>query len=333
MTASAWIAGREATGEAAIAAIAARLSACANPLIAGLVTDIAGAEAAHDLAQTLGAVLDHRESGPLLADLDVMRGGGWLVTTPLEARAMADCVVLVGATPPDFPLASPPFAPGRARSVFRLTGEDLALRLGRLRATLIGRRVSVPAELTAIAQALQAARYAVICWSAGELPPLAIEMLCQIIEDLNATTRCFGLPMPPPGNAAGVAQALAWKSGFPTRIGFARGRAEHDPWRFDAARMIAAEETDGVLWIGDGAPAVPAGMFLAVLAPERAAAAHAEIVIPTAAPGLNTDAIMFDPMIGALRFQRASAPQSGVSPPAVILEAIAALCARGGVPC
>ncbi len=332
MTASAWIAGREATGEAAIAAIAARLSACANPLIAGLITDIAGAEAAHDLAQRLGAVLDHRDSAAVLADLDVMRGGGWLVTTPLEARAMADCVVLVGTTPADFPPTSPSFAPERTRSIFRLTAADLLPRLGLLRAILAGRRVSAPADLTTIADSLRAAHYAVISWSGSEISPLAIEMLCQIIEDLDHTTRCFGLPLPPPGNAAGVAQALAWKSGFPTRIGFARGRAEHDPWRFDAARMIAAEETDGVLWIGDGAPAVLAGMFLAVLAPENSDTGNAEIVIPTAAPGLNMDAIMFDPMIGALRFQRASAPESGLSPPAVILDAIAALCGQA-VPC
>lgn len=326
MTAEAWIAGREATRGAAIAAIARRLVASANPLVAGLATDIAGAEAAHDLAQRLGAVLDHRHSPAALADLAVMRESGWLVTTPMEARAMADCVVLVGTTPPDLPHSPPPFAPERARRVFRLAGEDMMLRLGLLRAMLAGRRIAADADLTTIAQALRAARYAVICWSAADISPLAIEMLCRLIEDLNDTTRCFGLPTPAPGNAAGVAQALAWKSGFPFRLGYARGRAEHDPWRFDAARMIAAHETDGVLWIGDEAPSVPAGMFLAVLAPEGSDTGNAEIVISTATPGRDADAILFDPMIGALRFQRAAVPQNTLSPPAATLEAIAALC-------
>ncbi len=333
MTALAWIAGRETARDAAIAAIAERLVASANPLIAGLATDIAGAEAAHDLARHVGAVLDHRDSPTLLADLDAMRSHGWLVTTPLEARAMADCVVLVGTAAADFPLSPPPFAPERARRVFRLTDETIPRTLGLLRATLAGRRITVPDDLAAIAQALRAARYAVIAWSAAELPPLAIEMLCHIIEDLNETTRCFGLPTPPPGNASGVAQALAWKSGLPTRIGFARGRPEHDPWRFDAARMIAARETDCVLWIGDGAPLVPAGMFLAALAPDDLGPGQAEIVIRTATPGRDSDAILFDPMIGALRFQRATAPQSALSPPAAILDAIAARCDRAVAAC
>jgi formylmethanofuran dehydrogenase subunit B len=327
------IAGREVTRAAAIAAIAERLRASVNPLIAGLATDIAGAEAAHDLAQQIGAVLDHRRSPAALADLAVMRESGWLVTTPLEARAMADCVVLVGATPPDFPRSPPPFAPERARQVFRLAGDDLLLRLGLLRATLAGRPIAADANLTAIAAALRAARYAVISWSAAEIAPLAIEMLCQTIEDLNGTTRCFGLPTPAPDNAAGVLQALAWKSGFPFRLGYARGRAEHDPWRFDGARMIEAREADCVLWVGDEAPRVPAGMFLAVLAPAGGDAGNAEIVISVATPGRDADTILFDPAIGALRFQPATDSRNTLPTSADILTAIAAQANREAVSC
>ncbi len=322
--AKAVIAGREVAQEAAIAALAERLGASTHPLIAGLATDIAGAEAAHDLAHHLGAVLDHGAAEAVLADLGVMRGPGWLVTTPLEARAMADCVLLIGEIPADFPATPPPFAPDRARRVLRLAGGDLTRRVGVLRARIAGRRIAADADILAAADALRAAKYGVIVWSASEIAPLAIEMLSGLIADLNDTTRCFGLSIPAPGNAAGVIQALAWKSGFPIRLGYARGRAEHDPWRFAAARMIAAGETDAVLWIGDDAPKVPAGIFLAVLAPEESRALDADIVIPMAVPGRDCDGILFDAALGALRFQRASAPRPHLLRPADLLDAIAA---------
>ena len=36
-------------------------------------------------------------------------------------------------------------------------------------------------------------------------------------------------------------------TGWPMRTGFVGGRADHDPWRFDADRLAASREADGIL--------------------------------------------------------------------------------------
>ena len=76
-----------------------------------------------------------------------------------------------------------------------------------------------------------------------------IEMLFGLIDDLNAHTRFTGLPLAPGDNAAGVMQACGWMTGFPMRTGFGRGYPEHDPWRFDATRLVESGEADCALWI------------------------------------------------------------------------------------
>ena len=60
-------------------------------------------------------------------------------------------------------------------------------------------------------------------WSAANLDVLAIEMLCGLVQDLNAQTRFTGLPLAAGDNALGVLQACGWMTGFPMRTGFGRG--------------------------------------------------------------------------------------------------------------
>ena len=120
--------------------------------------------------------------------------------------------------------------------------DELPALLAALRARVAGRPVDhspVAAKtLDALAADLQAARFGVAVWSATELDALVIEMLCGLVDDLNARTRFSGLAVPPPDNAAGVLQVCGWMTGLPMRTGFGRGRPEHDPWRFDAARLV-----------------------------------------------------------------------------------------------
>src|SRR5579875_2916137 len=153
--------------------------------------------------------------------------------------------------------------------------------------------------------ALRNAQFGVVIFSAGELDALALEMLAGMIEDLNAKTRFFALPIPAPGNAVGVVHALAAQSGYPVRIGFARGEAEHDPWRFDAARMAASGETDLVLWIGERLPEWAEKVRLMALVPEGAALAPMpEVVLFAGKPGSDHDAVLYDPELGTLAFRR-----------------------------
>src|SRR5579871_4500028 len=270
------IGGKPAALELALAEAAKLLAASRHPLVTGLGTDIAGARAAISLAERIGAVVDHMSSETLLRDLTVLREAGMMLTTPNEARLRADTLLLVATAP----TLSPPFAgeSGPQRAIVRLcpdrgaeptSGEtrigrgadQLPTLLAALRARVAGRPVGktgVPAKaIDDVAGRLKAARFGVAVWPAADLDPLAIEMLCGLVADLNAHTRFTGFSLAPGDNAIGVLQVCGWMTGFPMRTGFGRGYPEHDPWRFDGARMVAAEEADCVLWVSAYRPALP----------------------------------------------------------------------------
>src|SRR6185437_7629495 len=67
-----------------------------------------------------------------------------------------------------------------------------------------------------------------------------------------------GLPLAPADNAAAVLQASGWMTGLPPRPGFARGAGEHDPWRFDAVRLVESGEADCAVWISAWSATTPA---------------------------------------------------------------------------
>jgi formylmethanofuran dehydrogenase subunit B len=344
-----------ADNDRAVTRAAALLGASRNAVVAGLGTDIAGAEAAIALARRIGAAFDHAASAAALADLAVMRETGWMVCTPTQARAWADVVLLVGPglamAWPDYAArlalaAPPPLAPGRPRRVLRLCpGAEpspldacetiggppgqLPAMLGLVRATLAGRPVAAPGPgIAALAEALREARYGVAVWSAASLDSLAIEMLCGIIDDLNATTRFAGLPLPGAGNVAGVVQAGAWCCGFPPRTGFGRGAPEHDPWRFDAARMVASGEADAVLWISAFAPTPPPWArklpTVALVAPGTSFAVPPEVAITVGRPGRDHDAVLHDPRLGTLAAHEAIAANAALPTVAAVLGHIMA---------
>ncbi|HEX5510017.1 MAG TPA: tungsten formylmethanofuran dehydrogenase [Pseudolabrys sp.] len=286
--AGAWIKGKTATLEAATNEAAKLLRASRMPLIAGLGTDVAGARAAIALARKIGAVIDHMHSTALLRDLDVMRESGMMITTPNEARLRADLLLLVGPglveAWPEIPkrLFERPGTRTKRRIVWLCPGQsgadiaarwkidvigenpaDLPVMLSalRVRARIAGNPVASKAphwqKIDALASELAQARFGVAVWSALQHDELTIEMLCGLVKDLNATTRFSSLPLAPPDNAAAVQQVSGWITGFPVRTGFGRGYPEHDPWRFDAVRLVDSGETDCALWISAFRPVAP----------------------------------------------------------------------------
>ena len=106
--AEASVGGRAVPLHEAIAAAADLLGRSRCAVFGGLATDIAGGEAAVILARAIGGAIDHMHADAALRDLDVMRQAGWIVTTPLQARARADVLLLVG---PGLPDAWPDFEP------------------------------------------------------------------------------------------------------------------------------------------------------------------------------------------------------------------------------
>ncbi len=339
---------------------AARLLAAARfPLIAGLGADAAGARAAILLAERLRGAYDHLASEAILADLDVMRSFAMFTTTPNEARLRADVVLLVG---PGLPAQSPVlferlalekgvhFQNGAPRKIVWLgpkggegkidgaevetlsaTREALPLILAALRARVGGRPVAlsptVAKKIDGVAETLKAARFGVAVWSGSSVDTLVVEALQGLLSDLNATTRFTGVPIGARSGAAGVTQLSGWMTGFPPRTGFGRGYPEHDPWRFEAKRLVESHETDAVLWIsaydGEAPPWKSEAAKLVTLAPKGAKPGRG-LHIEIGRPGEDHDSLEFSQAIAAFALTKARAPSGAPS----VASAIAAIDAR-----
>jgi formylmethanofuran dehydrogenase subunit B len=349
--AAASIDGAPASLDDAAAAAARLLARSGQPLIAGLGADIDGARAAIALGQRVGGVVEHMHSAALLRDLDCLRETGVMLTTPGEARVRADVVLLVGdglaQTWPHLSerLLRPPakpegvdvtrriiwLAPDAAATIPGFDGNievfagglgaTLAANLAALRARVKGRPVAqtqIPlAALDALAGVVRSAHFGVAVWTAASLGALEIEMLNGLVRDLNETTRFSTLPLAAPDNGAGVLTACGWITGFPMRTGFGAGAAQHDPWRFDAERLVASGETDCVLWISAFGAAPPAWRSTAnvIALCERSAqfAKEPNVRIAIGRPGVDHDAIMHSSDVGTLTAVTASARSAAPS--------------------
>jgi formylmethanofuran dehydrogenase subunit B len=361
--------GAPASLDDAAAAAARLLAQSAQPLITGLGTDIDGARAAITLAERVGGVIEHMHSAALLRDLDSMRETGVMLTTPGEARVRADVVLLVGdGLTETWPalnerLLQPPARPEGADLKRRIVwlaphadattpglvgdidifaaglGATLAANLAVLRARVKGRPVAnagIPSPaLDALAATLKGARFGVAVWTAASLGALEIEMIHGLVRDLNETTRFSTLPLAAPDNGAGVLAACGWMTGFPMRTGFGAGAPMHDPWRFDAERLVASGETDCVLWISAfcaAAPASPsAAGLIALCEPSAKFAREPNVRIAVGWPGADHDAIMHSSDAGTLVAVRAS-ERSPAPSVAVALERIAACLGEASSP-
>jgi formylmethanofuran dehydrogenase subunit B len=359
--ADAWIEGRPVAVEAAAAEAAALLAASRLPLVAGLGTDVAGARAAIALAERIGGVVDHMHAPAVLRELDVARTAGMVVTTPNEAALRADTLLLVGpglatawpeigrrllAREPDrnwvagprriywLGPGSPPQALGADVPPIAVLATDpahLKVSLAALRARIAGRpcgRTALPPQaLEDLAAGLAAARFGVAVWADAALDALTIEMLCGIINDLNAATRFCGLPLGPSDNAAGVLQVCGWMSGFPMRTSFARGVAEHDPWRFAARRLVDSGESDCVLWISAYRPAKPDWErdvpTIALTAPDAGFRHRPRVWIAVGRPGVDHDGI--ERIGGALAAVTATRKSAALSVAQAIVRITSAL--------
>ena len=366
----AWIDGRPVAVHAAIAEAARLLAASRVPVVAGLGTDIAGTRAAIALAERIGGTVDHMHSAAVLRDVDVMRDAGMMLTTPTEAQVRADLVLMIGsglleawpqlpqrllagsATPsPDAAVARRVIwlCPGtdgakvRQRQNIKMVGRHpagLAVLLSVVRARIGGRplgKTSFSARtLDALAAQLQRARFGVAVWSAATLDVLAIEMLCGLVQDLNAHTRFTGLPLAAGDNSLGVLQACGWMTGFPMRTGFGRGHPEHDPWRFDAMRLVESGEADCALWISayrTAAPAWKRDVPTIALTGAQTFGQAPRVHIEVGVPGADHDAVEYLPASGTLVAVAATRRSDAIPVADVLARIAAALPSAGAWPC
>ena len=348
----------EATHAAAAAIAASRL-----PVFLIGACDVAAARAAIGLAARVGGVIDHIDSALVLRELDVMRSFGKFIVTPSEARQRADTILLVGssltkawpAMADVLGLAEIPrlaLQPQRrnilwvganreeepllrlVNQTIAATDEGLAGLIAALRACNAGRRVPLPASekaaLDALVATMQRAQFGLVLYSPAALDALAIEMLAGLVADLNRTTRFSTLSVGGSGNAETLIQTAGWMTGFPARTGFGRGYPEHDPWRFDARRLVERGETDLVIWIASQASELPSwavGAPLIALTVENSAVGAAKVRITTGQHGRDHDGVDFARETQSLAWRRAIEP-SNLPSIAAALDAIAASLSR-----
>ena len=143
---------------------------------------------------------------------------------------------------------------------------------------------------------LRACEYgAVVHGPAGYANALA---LLALVRDLARTAHVVALPLRPEGNARGAEDVLAWQTGYPAAVSFARGHPRARPGEFSATGLLERGETDAALIVGFDAlrhlPPQAAGNLRripTIVVDPRATetAASARVAFATAAGGVRRE--------------------------------------------
>jgi formylmethanofuran dehydrogenase subunit B len=301
--------------DAADAAAAILRQACA-PLVYGLgQTSCEAQRRAVALAEAIGAIVDPAGGGA--AGLAYQAIGSSTATFG-EIRDRAEVVVVWRADP----ALSNPRLLGRLRVERRslvvvdarrtATAEEAdtfialdaahdfealwALRALVTRAPLDRDRAAKLAldALDELAQRLLGARHvAVLHGALGELEALA---LLSLVRDLSRERHAVTLALRGDGNARGAEDVLAWQTGFPAAVSFARGYPRANPGELSAAALLDRGEVDAALVIAsdpvDHLPAAAADRLrelpvVVVDVRATATAAAARVAFATAADGIE----------------------------------------------
>ncbi len=83
--------------------------------------------------------------------------------------------------------------------------------------------------------------------AAGYVNALA---LLALVRDLARIAHVVALPLRQDGNARGAEDVLAWQTGYPAAVSFARGHPRARPGEFSAAGVLERGETDAALIVG-----------------------------------------------------------------------------------
>lgn len=149
-------------------------------------------------------------------------------------------------------------------------------------------------ELQAVVDRLKQAGYSVVTWAAGQLDfphaELTVQQLCKMVIALNAETRCSALPLGGQYGDRTASQVAAWISGYPTRVSYARGYPEYDPYHNGAARLLAAGEADALVWVSSLSLTPPPAADVPTVAIGRSGMVferEPEVFIPVGVPGID----------------------------------------------
>jgi formylmethanofuran dehydrogenase subunit B len=325
--AEARIDGREVDFAEAVEAAAAILGEARLPLVCGLgQTDCESQREAVALAEAVGAVIDPAGPGNDGAVGAAAQAIGLSTATFGDVRDRAELVVVWRADP----VASHPRLLPRLRldRTGRKGGRTLVVVDARQTATagegdefielspglefeaLWAMRalvrdvpfdrdlaVRLPLdELERLAGRLRACGYgAVLHGPAGYANALA---LLALVRDLARITHVVALPLRQDAGARGAEDVLAWQTGYPAAVSFARGHPRARHGEFSATRLLERGETDAALIVGfDALRHLPPGAadnlrrIPTIVVDPRATetAAAARVAFATAAAGVRRE--------------------------------------------
>lgn len=208
-------------------------------------------------------------------------------------------VVYLGKKPSGEASTSPG---GRPARVIECHDDDLPEIVSVLRALVKGKTIQAEtvggiatAVLAEIAEKLNAAHYGVVAWSAAELDydhaEVTVQNLCEMIKEINLTTRCNGLPL---GGRDGETTAHAvssWQTGYPMRTSFSRNVPDYDPYINRGQRMLDEGEVDLLLWVSsfntEGTPPKTDVTTVVIGRSGMTFEQEPEVFIPVGVPGID----------------------------------------------
>ena len=302
------IEGREASIDEAAEAAAAILRQARAPLVYGLgQASIEAQRQAVALAEAAGAIVD--PGGAAGAGLAYQAIGSSTATFG-EIRDRAELVVVWRADP----AVTNPRLLGRLRAGSRplvvvdgertATAEEadafVALDAARefealwaLRALVTGAPLDRDrlGELAVddLAERLGAAGH--VAFLHGALDELEALALFSLVRDLSRERHAVALALRGDGNARGAEDVLAWQTGFPAAVSFARGHPRANPGEFSAAALLERGEVDAALVVASDAleqlPGLRELPTVVVDARDTETARAAQVAFATAADGIE----------------------------------------------
>ena len=164
-----------------------------------------------------------------------------------------------------------------------------------------------------------------------------IEMLCGLVDDLNATTRFSGLPLGPEANAIGVFEVCRVDDWLSDAHQLRPRRFGSDPWLFDSRRLVASGEVDCVVWISaysnEAPPWREAPPTIALTAQDTAFHTPAHVHITVGCPGIDHSAVQYFAATGTLAAFEAARPSGTISVTDAFERISAATPERGAPSC
>lgn len=166
-------------------------------------------------------------------------------------------IVYLGGVPSGSASKSPS---GKAAKVLACPDADLPEVIAVLRTFVNGNPLDITevggisvSELQRLANQLKKASYGVITWAAGALnfpqADLTVQTLCEMIKELNQSTRCSGLPMGGKEGDQTSYQVASWQTGYPSRVNFSAGFPDYDPFLNSLESRLADRSGDVLLWV------------------------------------------------------------------------------------